>query len=101
MSAMNAARFIARRLSSSGRVLREEEKKAENVFNKGPKAAEKTPAKPVHSSTDVKPTNPHGSSSSEGTSTNLTSNYSLLLAPMLLYVAWVIISSKSRRNQNK
>ncbi|KAG6472211.1 hypothetical protein ZIOFF_069670 [Zingiber officinale] len=71
MSAMNAARFIARRLSSSGRVLREEEKKAENVFNKftfdarGPKAAEKTPAKPVHSSTDVKPTNPHGSSSSE------------------------------------
>ncbi|XP_074556475.1 uncharacterized protein At2g27730, mitochondrial-like [Curcuma longa] len=69
MAARVAARYVARRLSSGGKVLTEEEKAAENVYikkiekekleklaHKGPKPAEEAPAKPEPSSTDVKST---------------------------------------------
>ncbi|KAG5578026.1 hypothetical protein H5410_058160, partial [Solanum commersonii] len=40
MAARNAFRYVSRRLSSSGKVLSEEEKAAENVYIKGPKPEE-------------------------------------------------------------
>ncbi|URE03245.1 hypothetical protein MUK42_22643 [Musa troglodytarum] len=85
MAARIAARYVARRLSTGGKVLSEEEKAAENVYikkmekekleklaHKGPKPGEQTPA------ADVKPGTPPGSSTAAGVSSDETRNYAVL-----------------------
>ncbi|XP_056165578.1 uncharacterized protein At2g27730, mitochondrial isoform X2 [Syzygium oleosum] len=60
-----AARYVSRRLSSSGKILSEEEKAAENVYIKGPKPGETSGG----SVTDAAP----GASSASGASTKKVS----------------------------
>ncbi|KAJ8506807.1 hypothetical protein OPV22_007693 [Ensete ventricosum] len=92
MAARIAARYVARRLSTGGKVLSEEEKAAENVYikkmekekleklaHKGPKPGEQTPGKQETPAGDVKPsTPPPGSSTAAGVSNDNIRNYAVL-----------------------
>ncbi|KAG6470407.1 uncharacterized protein At2g27730, mitochondrial-like [Zingiber officinale] len=113
MAAKIAARYVARRLSSGGKVLSEEEKAAENVFikkiekekleklaQKGPKPAEEAPVKPEPSSTEVKSTATQGSSTA-GTSTDPIRNYAVLAgtAAAVCGLGWYLLSKPSKTEE--
>ncbi|GER40917.1 copper ion binding [Striga asiatica] len=78
MASRIAARYISRRFSSGGKVLSEEEKAAENVYIKGPKAdeASATSAGGSGSVTDAKPSAGQ-SSSAPNVSTDKDKNYAV------------------------
>ncbi|XP_047968024.1 uncharacterized protein At2g27730, mitochondrial-like [Salvia hispanica] len=103
MATRMAARYISRRLSSSGKVLSEEEKAAENIYikkmeqEKLEKLAQKGPA-----SGSVADAKPSGGSSSSGTSetpnvsTDKHRNYGVVvgIGTALAAVGWYLGSRK-------
>ncbi|XP_020588970.1 uncharacterized protein At2g27730, mitochondrial-like isoform X2 [Phalaenopsis equestris] len=94
MSARIASRQIVRRLSSSGKVLGEEEKAAENVYIKGPIPADQ-PAPESAAAAELKP---RGSSSSSGVSTDRNRNYAVLAGTItgLSALGWYLLSKPKK-----
>ncbi|OAY51397.1 uncharacterized protein At2g27730, mitochondrial [Manihot esculenta] len=103
MATRMAVRYVSRRFSSSGKILSEEEKAAENVFikkteqekleklaRKGPKPEEKTTSGSGGSPTDVKP-NASASSTSgasaEKVSTDKYRNYAVVAGTVTIFGA--------------
>lgn len=113
MASRLAARFVSRRMSSSGKILSEEERAAENVYikkieqekleklaRKGPKAEDKPTAGSGDSITDAKPS---GSSSTSGASTAKVStdkyrNYAVVAGVMTAAAAlgWYLKGSEKK-----
>ncbi|XP_062016536.1 uncharacterized protein At2g27730, mitochondrial [Rosa rugosa] len=108
MASRLAARFFSRRMSSSGKILSEEEKAAENVYikkkeqekleelaRKGPKPEEKATAGPGESITDAKPS---GSSSTANVSTDKYRNYAVVAGVITAAAAlgWYIKGSEKK-----
>ncbi|XP_004293064.1 PREDICTED: uncharacterized protein At2g27730, mitochondrial-like [Fragaria vesca subsp. vesca] len=94
------ARFFSRRMSSSGKILSEEERAAENVYIKGPKPEDKATAGPGESITDAKPS---GSSSGSGASTAKVStdkymNYVVVAGVVTAFaiLAWYMKGSEKK-----
>ncbi|XP_057948573.1 uncharacterized protein At2g27730, mitochondrial [Malania oleifera] len=88
MATRTAMRYVSRRLSSSGKILNEEEKAAENVYikkieqekleklaRKGPKPEEKLETSSGSSTPDVKQSSP---TSTSGVSTDKYRNYAVV-----------------------
>ncbi|RRT75912.1 hypothetical protein B296_00017181 [Ensete ventricosum] len=95
MAARIAARYVARRLSTGGKVLSEEEKAAEN----GPKPGEQTPAKQETPAGDVKPsTPPPGSSTAAGVSTDNIRNYAVVAGTVAAAcgLGWYLLSKPKK-----
>ncbi|KAL8148123.1 uncharacterized protein At2g27730, mitochondrial [Apium graveolens] len=110
MSSRALARFVSRRFSSSGKVLSEEEKAAENVYikkiekekleklaRKGPNPEEKPPTAAGESGsvTDAKATS---QTSNSGVSTDKHRNYAVLAGTVTLLGAlgWYLKSNKKQ-----
>ncbi|PRQ32370.1 putative NADH:ubiquinone reductase (H(+)-translocating) [Rosa chinensis] len=108
MASRLAARFFSRRMSSSGKILSEEEKAAENVYikkteqekleklaRKGPKPEDKATAGPGESITDAKPSD---SSSTAKVSTDKYRNYAVVAGVMTAAAAlgWYIKGSEKK-----
>ncbi|PRQ32436.1 putative NADH:ubiquinone reductase (H(+)-translocating) [Rosa chinensis] len=116
MASRLAARFFSRRMSSSGKILSEEEKAAENVTSrnmelawdvkteqekleklarKGPKPEDKATAGPGESITDAKPSD---SSSTAKVSTDKYRNYAVVAGVMTAAAAlgWYIKGSEKK-----
>lgn len=109
MATRIAARYISRRLSSSGKVLSEEEKAAENVYikkmeqekldklaRKGPKPGE-TPAASSGGSGSVADAKPSGgASSAPNVSTDKHRNYAVVagIATFAAAAGWYLSSKK-------
>lgn len=109
MATRIAARYISRRLSSSGKVLSEEEKAAENVYikkmeqekldklaRKGPKPDE-TPAASSGGSGSVADAKPSGgASSAPNVSTDKHRNYAVVagIATFAAAAGWYLSSKK-------
>ncbi|XP_050371010.1 uncharacterized protein At2g27730, mitochondrial [Argentina anserina] len=113
MASRLATRFFSRRMSSSGKILSEEERAAENVYikkaeqekleklaRKGPKPEEKATAGPGESITDAKPS---GSSSGSGASTAKVStdkyrNYAVVTGVVTVFAAlgWYMKGSEKK-----
>ncbi|KAL8094292.1 uncharacterized protein At2g27730, mitochondrial-like [Apium graveolens] len=108
MSSRVLARFVSRRFSSSGKILSEEEKAAENVYikkmekekleklaRKGPNPEEKPPtgSGDSGSATEAKAS---GHTSNSGVSTDKDRNYVLLagIAGGLSGLGWYVYSKK-------
>ena len=106
MASRLAVRYVSRRLSSSGRVLGEEEKAAENVYikkieqekleklaRKGPKAEEKPATSSGETTTDVKHSPP--ASSTSGVSTDKYRNYGVVAGVVTAFGAlgWYLKAS--------
>ncbi|XP_041995794.1 uncharacterized protein At2g27730, mitochondrial-like isoform X2 [Salvia splendens] len=89
MATRMAARHISRRLSSSGKVLSEEEKAAENIYIKGP--ASGTVA-------DAKPSSGSGTSETPNVSTDKHRNYGVVvgIGTALAAFGWYMGSKKKR-----
>ncbi|XP_020588958.1 uncharacterized protein At2g27730, mitochondrial-like isoform X1 [Phalaenopsis equestris] len=107
MSARIASRQIVRRLSSSGKVLGEEEKAAENVYikkieqEKLEKLARKGPIpadQPAPESAAAAELKPRGSSSSSGVSTDRNRNYAVLAGTItgLSALGWYLLSKPKK-----
>ncbi|KAL6276466.1 hypothetical protein ACE6H2_020067 [Prunus campanulata] len=99
MASRMAARFVTRRLSSSGKVLGEEEKAAEAVYIKGPKPEENPTASSEGSISDAKPS---GSTSGESTakvSTDKYRNYAVVAGVVTIGAAagWYLKSSGKKQ----
>ncbi|XP_072978312.1 uncharacterized protein At2g27730, mitochondrial [Typha angustifolia] len=112
MAARIAARYVARRLSTGGKVLSEEEKAAENVYikkmeqeklaklaRKGPKPGEQTPSAPEAPVSDAKPGSPPGSSS--GVSTDTNRNYAVVAGAVAAVSAlgWYMLSKPKKSTE--
>ncbi|KAM5585122.1 uncharacterized protein ABKV19_004499 [Rosa sericea] len=108
MASRLAARFFSRRMSSSGKILSEEEKAAENVYikkieqekleklaRKGPNPEDKATAGPGESITDAKPSD---SSSTAKVSTDKYRNYAVVAGVMTAAAAlgWYIKGSEKK-----
>ncbi|RWW73409.1 hypothetical protein BHE74_00018716 [Ensete ventricosum] len=108
MAARIAARYVARRLSTGGKVLSEEEKAAENkmekeklekLAHKGPKPGEQTPGKQETPAGDVKPsTPPPGSSTAAGVSNDNIRNYAVLAGTVAAAcgLGWYLLSKPKK-----
>uniref|UniRef100_A0A5B7AKH2 Copper ion binding n=1 Tax=Davidia involucrata TaxID=16924 RepID=A0A5B7AKH2_DAVIN len=111
MATRIAVRYVSRRLSSSGKILSEEEKAAENVYikkteqekleklaRKGPKPEEK-PATSPGSISDVKPSGP--ASSTSGVSTDKYRNYAVVAGVLTGFAAlgWYLKSSSKKAEE--
>ncbi|KAK9280588.1 hypothetical protein L1049_014282 [Liquidambar formosana] len=109
MATRVAARYISRRLSSSGKILSEEEKAAENVYikkieqekleklaRKGPKPEENTVTSSGGSAADVKPSAP--ASSTSRVSTDKYRNYAVVAGVVTGFGAlgWYLKSSAKK-----
>uniref|UniRef100_F6HHF6 Uncharacterized protein n=2 Tax=Vitis vinifera TaxID=29760 RepID=F6HHF6_VITVI len=109
MATRIAARYVSRRLSSSGKVLGEEEKAAENIYikkaeqekleklaRKGPKPEEKPVTSSGETVTDANPSGP--ASSTAGVSTDKHRNYAVLAgtAAILGGLGWYLKSSSKK-----
>ncbi|KAA8544250.1 hypothetical protein F0562_022262 [Nyssa sinensis] len=109
MATRIAVRYVSRRLSSSGKILSEEEKAAENVYvkkteqekleklaRKGPQPEEKA-ATSSGSASDVKPSGPAASSTS-GVSTDKYRNYAVVAGVVtgLAALGWYLKSSAKK-----
>ncbi|KAJ9699525.1 hypothetical protein PVL29_008221 [Vitis rotundifolia] len=109
MATRIAARYVSRRLSSSGKVLGEEEKAAENIYikkteqekleklaRKGPKPEEKPVTSSGETVTDANPSGP--ASSTAGVSTDKHRNYGVLAgtAAILGGLGWYLKSSSKK-----
>ncbi|XP_057472524.1 uncharacterized protein At2g27730, mitochondrial [Actinidia eriantha] len=112
MATRISARYVSRRFSSSGRVLSEEEKAAENVYikkieqekleklaRKGPKSEEKPPTTSGGPASDVKPSGP--ASSTAGVSTDKYRNYAVVAGVVtgLSALGWYLGSSKKKTEE--
>ncbi|XP_021901426.1 uncharacterized protein At2g27730, mitochondrial [Carica papaya] len=110
MAAKIAARYVSRRLSSSGKILSEEEKAAENVYikkieqekleklaRKGPKPEEKAAEVTGGSLNDAKPGS--SSSSSSRMSTDKSRNYAVVAGAVTVLGAlgWYLKSSGKKK----
>lgn len=111
MATRIAARFVSRRFSSSGKVLSEEEKAAENIYikkkeqekleklaRKGPKP-EETPATSAGGSvTDAKPTGSTAGTSSEKVSTDKYRNYAVVAGTITVFASlgWYLKASAKK-----
>ncbi|TQE11423.1 hypothetical protein C1H46_002986 [Malus baccata] len=82
MASRMAARFVPRRFSSSGKVLGEEEKAAENVYIKGPTPEEKPAASSGGSVSDAKPSASSSGASTAKVSTDKYRNYAVVAGVM-------------------
>lgn len=112
MATRVAARYVPRRLLSSGKVLGEEEKAAENVYikkieqekmeklaRKGPKPEEKPPTSSGGSASDVKTSDP--ASSTSGVSTDKYRNYAVAAALVTGFgsLGWYLASRKKKTEE--
>ncbi|GFZ07288.1 copper ion binding protein [Actinidia rufa] len=112
MATRIAARYVSRRLSSSGRVLSEEEKAAENVYikkieqeklekfaRKGPKPEEKPVTSSGGAVSDVKPSGP--ASSTAGVSTDKHRNYAVVAGVVtgLSALGWWYLGSSKKKTE--
>ncbi|XP_020176196.1 uncharacterized protein At2g27730, mitochondrial [Aegilops tauschii subsp. strangulata] len=106
-----AARFVQTRLRSSGKVLSEEERAAENVYikkmeqekreklaRKGPSAGEQAPSTPSAAAADVSST---ASASAAGTSTDKNRNYAVLAGTLagLSALGWYLLSKPKKTEE--
>ncbi|XP_073135393.1 uncharacterized protein At2g27730, mitochondrial [Henckelia pumila] len=113
MASRNAFRYVvSRRMSSSGKVLSEEEKAAENIYikkmeqekleklaRKGPKAGE-APAGSSGGTANVADANPSGQTSSTSkTSTDTYKNYAVVAGLVTIAAAsgWYLFGSKKAK----
>ncbi|KAG6415176.1 hypothetical protein SASPL_122580 [Salvia splendens] len=102
MATRMAARHISRRLSSSGKVLSEEEKAAENIYikkmeqEKLEKLAQKGPASGTVA--DAKPSSGSGTSETPNVSTDKHRNYGVVvgIGTALAAFGWYMGSKKKR-----
>ncbi|XP_058196529.1 uncharacterized protein At2g27730, mitochondrial-like [Rhododendron vialii] len=108
-----AARYVPRRLSSSGKILSEEEKAAENVYikkieqekleklaHKGAKPEGKPPTSSEGTASDVKPSAPAASTTS-GVSTDEFRNYAVVAGVVtgLSALGWWYFGSKDKKTE--
>ncbi|XAR59658.1 hypothetical protein NMG60_11015574 [Bertholletia excelsa] len=114
MASRIAARYLSRRLSSSGKVLSEEEKAAENVYikkmeqekleklaRKGPQPEDKPATGSGKSAPEVKPIGP--SSHTPGVSTDKYRNYAVLAGAVTALGAfgwWYLGTKKTEEVQD-
>ncbi|XP_020702005.1 uncharacterized protein At2g27730, mitochondrial [Dendrobium catenatum] len=113
MAARIASRYLVRRLSSSGKVLSEEEKAAENVYikkvekekleklaRKGSKPGE-DPASQSLDTTDVKPTGSPPGSSTAGVSADENRNYVVIAGAIVAISAlgWYLLSKPKKSEE--
>ncbi|KAM3310142.1 hypothetical protein ACQJBY_031057 [Aegilops geniculata] len=107
-----AARFVQTRLRSSGKVLSEEERAAENVYIKkmeqekreklarkqGPSTGEQAPSTPSAAAADVSST---ASASTAGTSTDKNRNYAVLAGTLagLSALGWYLLSKPKKTEE--
>ncbi|KAM3310141.1 hypothetical protein ACQJBY_031057 [Aegilops geniculata] len=106
-----AARFVQTRLRSSGKVLSEEERAAENVYikkmeqekreklaRKGPSTGEQAPSTPSAAAADVSST---ASASTAGTSTDKNRNYAVLAGTLagLSALGWYLLSKPKKTEE--
>ncbi|CAA2960820.1 Hypothetical predicted protein [Olea europaea subsp. europaea] len=101
MATRTAMRYVSRRLSSSGRVLSEEEKAAENVYIKGPKP-DKTPATGSGGSDSISDAKSSGqTSSAPKASTDNYRNYAVVagIATAFAALGWYYGTKKKEPDQ--
>ncbi|TQD76046.1 hypothetical protein C1H46_038415 [Malus baccata] len=98
MASRMAARFVPRRFSSSGKVLSEEEKAAENVYIKGPKPEEKPAGSSGGSVSDAKPSASSSGASTAKVSTDKYRNYAVVAGVMTAAasVGWYLKASRKK-----
>ncbi|XP_048569041.1 uncharacterized protein At2g27730, mitochondrial isoform X2 [Triticum urartu] len=107
-----AARFVQTRLRSSGKVLSEEERAAENVYikkmeqekreklaRKGPSTGEQAPSTPSAAAGDVSSST--ASASAAGTSTDKNRNYAVLAGTLagLSALGWYLLSKPKKTEE--
>ncbi|XP_048569040.1 uncharacterized protein At2g27730, mitochondrial isoform X1 [Triticum urartu] len=108
-----AARFVQTRLRSSGKVLSEEERAAENVYIKkmeqekreklarkqGPSTGEQAPSTPSAAAGDVSSST--ASASAAGTSTDKNRNYAVLAGTLagLSALGWYLLSKPKKTEE--
>ncbi|OEL23201.1 hypothetical protein BAE44_0015779 [Dichanthelium oligosanthes] len=102
MAARTAARFVQRRLlSSGGKVLGEEEKAAENVYIKGPSSGEQASSTTGSAASEVKAAGGPTESASEGVSTDKNRNYAVLAGTIAALggLGWYLLSKPKKSEE--
>ncbi|KAI7992022.1 Uncharacterized protein LOK49_LG12G01685 [Camellia lanceoleosa] len=113
MATRIAARYVSRRLSSSGKIFSEEEKAAENIYikkieqekleklaRKGPKPEEKPPTSSGGPASGVKPSGP-ATSSTSGVSTDKDRNYAVVAGVVAIFggLGWWYFASRKKKTE--